>query len=94
MVPVRRRRTSHVISFLIVSYLACLPSYAQYSGGRGTPEDPYQIATAENLMAMETAFPGSKKHFILTEDIDLFGYEFTQAVIPWFSGTFDGTLSP
>ena len=50
MVPVRHRRTPHLIPILMTLGLACLPSYAQYSGGTGTPEDPYQIATANDLV--------------------------------------------
>ena len=36
---------------LIVPTLVC-SAYAQYSGGSGTAEDPYRIATAADLIAM------------------------------------------
>ena len=44
---------------------------AQYSGGSGTPDDPYQIATAADLIALGETPDDCDKHFILTADIDL-----------------------
>jgi len=44
---------------------------AQYSGGSGTAEDPYQIATAADLIALGETPEDYDKHFILTADIDL-----------------------
>ena len=44
---------------------------AQYSGGSGTAEDPYQIATAADLIALGETPDDYDKHFILTADIDL-----------------------
>ena len=44
---------------------------AKYSGGTGEPNDPYQIATAEDLMLMGDSPEDYNKHFILTDDIDL-----------------------
>jgi len=48
-----------------------LPAYAQYSGGTGEPNDPYQIATAADLIALGEDPNDYDKHFILTADIDL-----------------------
>ena len=103
MVPVRHRRIPRMIPFLIMCGLACLPSYAQYSSGTGTPEDPYQIATAQDLVDLGNDPNDYDKYFILTADIDLSGYTFKQAVVAsdtapniWgfqgtvFSGSFDG----
>jgi len=48
--------------------------YAQawgYSGGAGTPNDPYQIATAADLIRVGETPEDYDKHFILTSDIDL-----------------------
>lgn len=50
-----------------------------FAGGSGTQEDPYQIATADQLMALSAAvndgsangYPG--QYFVLTDDIDLSG---------------------
>ena len=43
----------------------------KYAGGNGTAEDPYQIATAEDLIALGNEPNDYDKHFILTADIDL-----------------------
>jgi hypothetical protein len=48
-----------------------LSAYAKYSGGTGDPNDPYQIATAEDLMLLGQSPEDYDKHFILTADIDL-----------------------
>jgi hypothetical protein len=44
---------------------------AKYSGGTGEPNDPYQIATAAELIALGETPADYDKHFILTADIDL-----------------------
>jgi len=56
-----------VILVLVVSVSA----YGQYSGGSGTAEDPYQIATAKDLILLGERPGDYDKHFILTADIDL-----------------------
>ena len=43
----------------------------KYGGGTGEPNDPYQIATAEDLMLLGETPEDYDKHFILTADIDL-----------------------
>jgi len=43
----------------------------KYGGGSGTPDDPYQIATAADLVALGETPEDYDKHFILTADIDL-----------------------
>jgi hypothetical protein len=48
-----------------------LPANAKYSGGTGEPNDPYQIATAADLIALGETPEDYDKHFILTADIDL-----------------------
>ncbi len=52
-----------------------------YSGGTGEPNDPYQIATAEDLIALGNEPNDYNDCFILTADIDLSGYVFDRAVI-------------
>ena len=47
------------------------PAGAKYNGGTGEPNDPYQIATAEDLMLLGESPDDYDKHFILTADIDL-----------------------
>ncbi len=51
--------------------LLALPVNAQYSGGTGEPNDPYQIATAADLIALGETPEDYDKHFVLTADIDL-----------------------
>ncbi len=75
-------------------------AYVKYGGGTGEPNDPYQIATAEDLMLLGDSPQDYGKHFILTADIDLDpnlpGRKvFDKAVIApnWnmpFVGVFDG----
>jgi len=55
-----------------ICLLAATPvAHAQYSGGSGTADDPYQIATAADLIALGETPDDYDKHFILTADIDL-----------------------
>ena len=61
--------TAIVLLFTIVS-----AAQAKYSGGTGDPNDPYQIATAEDLMLLGETPEDYDKHFILTADIDLWPY--------------------
>jgi hypothetical protein len=44
---------------------------AQYSGGTGEPNDPYQIATAADLLALGAEPNDYGRYFLLTADIDL-----------------------
>ncbi|MFC1793887.1 GLUG motif-containing protein [Planctomycetota bacterium] len=59
------------ITLLITIFSLSLPAYAQYSGGTGEPNDPYQIATAEDLMLLGDSPEDYDKHFIMIDDIDL-----------------------
>jgi hypothetical protein len=59
---------------------------ANFAGGIGEPNDPYQIATAEQLLSIGSDRNLLVKHFVLVADIDLDpnlpgGRVFTQAVI-------------
>ena len=77
-----------------------------FAGGSGTAEDPYQIATAEQLLAFSASVnDGSangypEQYFVLTSDIDLAGIEWQpighmDLEVPdnysvMFFGSFDG----
>ena len=97
---VRPPRTIHTIPILVLACLVSIPVQAQYSGGTGEPNDPYQIATAADLIALGEEPNDYDKHFILTADIDLdpnlpARKIFDRAVIApsWaapFTGVFDG----
>lgn len=81
------------ISFILIQTLP-----AQFAGGSGTENDPWQVATAAHLNNVRNYLGElhQDKHFIQTADIDL-------GVAPWnegrgwqpighrFSGTFQGT---
>jgi hypothetical protein len=58
-----------------------VPAQAQYSGGSGTADEPYQIATAEDLILLGETPNDYDKHFKLTADIDLSRYTYDRAVI-------------
>lgn len=59
------------VAVLLLTCLCVLPAGAKYSGGSGTAQDPYQIATAVDLIALGEAPEDYDKCFILTADIDL-----------------------
>ncbi len=69
-----------ILLALCMAFSLCVTVSAEalpYAGGSGTEEDPYQIATAEQLLALSAAvnngsaggYPGA--FFVLTADIDL-----------------------
>ena len=71
MMEVRKSGLLRTIPLLITILSLCFPAYAKYSGGNGEPNDPYQIATAEDLMLLGDSIEDYDKHFILVADIDL-----------------------
>lgn len=99
------RRSNGSRSAILAMALAvgCLSPGAlalQFAGGTGEPNDPYQIAAAEQLVSIGSDANLLSKHYVLVADIDLApnrpgGNVFTKAVIgdslefP-FSGQFDG----
>jgi hypothetical protein len=46
-------------------------SWQKYSGGTGEPNDPYRIATAEDLILLGETPEDYDKNFVMTDDIDL-----------------------
>jgi len=66
--------------FFIFS-LDAVAQFRKYGGGSGTADDPYQIATAADLILLGESPEDYDKHFILTDDIDLGGKVFDKAVI-------------
>ena len=67
----RDSRVLRIVPLLIVTCLCSFPVQAKYSGGTGEPNDPYQIATVEDLMLLGESTEDYDKHFIMTADIDL-----------------------
>jgi len=90
------------VLILILVSMASLAYGGPYSGGSGDANDPFQVATAQDLIALGETSEDYDKHFILTTDIDLSGYTFDRAVIApdagseWyfegarFTGVFNG----
>ncbi|MHC4565317.1 MAG: hypothetical protein ACYTE3_06110 [Planctomycetota bacterium] len=88
-------RVLRTIPLLIAFCFVSFPAQAEYGGGTGEANDPYQIATAEDLLLLGESPGDYDEHFILTGDIDpdpnLQGRQvFSQAAIQVFSGGFDG----
>ena len=86
--------------WLLCVLLAAWPAQAKYSGGSGTPTDPYLISTAEQMNAIGAEPNDWDKHFKLMADIDLsqlrdadfsiIGYYRAYNDKAPFSGVFDG----
>ena len=81
-------------------FLAATAFVQAFTGGSGTPENPYQISTREHLEAVNNNLTA---HYILTADIDLQGITYNEALIApngnkavsyycgtAFTGVFDG----
>jgi len=78
-------RNAALIGVLLV-HTCLFSSLMAYSGGSGTPDDPYQIATADDLIALGQTYEDYARCFVLTNDIDLNPYingraPFTEAII-------------
>lgn len=95
----KEQYTRLIISAVLVCSLVA--SASPYSGGNGSPQTPYQISTADDWVELTNRSEDWDKHFILTADIDLAGFELNP-VAPHtnpdvemfegtvFSGCFDG----
>jgi hypothetical protein len=80
---------------LLLLFVAVLQGQTRYSGGSGTPEDPYLIGTAQDMLALAAGPNDWSGHFRLTADIDMAEVPrdtvcmIGDAMIP-FRGSFDG----
>ncbi len=90
------KRKSDIPNVLVVVTLAvvCLHlAWAQYGGGTGEPNDPYQIWTAEQMNAIGADPNSRNKCFVLMADLDLSAYDGKDgrpafnAIGSWGSGT-------
>jgi hypothetical protein len=86
---VAHRRVSAIsgIVFSLFSFVSA------YSGGSGTAENPYQIATVSDWNNLMSTSPDWNKSFIMTADVNLQGVALTPVGIDWeeaFTGIFDG----
>ncbi len=84
-----------MLTLIILCLLSVDICVAKYSGGKGEPNDPYLIATAEDLNDIANHTEDFDKHFVLTNDIDLSTYSGSEFNIigsgfTLFTGVFDG----
>jgi len=84
----RRQSSRLAVSSLVLLVLCSLarPAGVRFAGGAGTHKNPYQIATAGQLVSIGSDPTLLDKHFLLLNDIDLDptlpgGQVFTRAVI-------------
>ena len=82
---------------VLVVVLSCASiCFGKYSGGTGEPNNPYQIATAEDLNDIGNHHEDFNKCFLVVADIDLADYtgtQFNRIGTDWnnaFTGVFDG----
>ncbi|MFK0573469.1 hypothetical protein [Endozoicomonas sp.] len=83
------------IFFIFILFCLVRFVFADFPGGSGTLDDPYQIKTPEQLSDMRNYLD---KHFVLTNDIDLKGYLENSGSSGWDSigerdSPFTGTLN-
>ncbi len=80
-----------VLMFIEVPGFSATARAVEFAGGMGEPNDPYQIATAEQLLSIDDDKELLKKHYILVNSIDLAGRPVYAPVISgFFRGSFDG----
>jgi hypothetical protein len=72
MAPVRNHPIVWPVLAIAVVLACCGSVWAvEFAGGTGEPNDPYQIATAEQLIAISSDRTLYDRHFVLVADIDL-----------------------
>ena len=69
-----KKLLSILLAVCLLLSVCCLAlaEESPFAGGTGTAEDPWQIATAEQLDLMHADLTA---HYVLIDDIDLSGYE-------------------
>lgn len=88
-------RSVFINLFLVPGFL--VSTAWPYSGGSGTPEDPYQITTAQDLVDLGESSDDYSKCFILTADIDMADRVFNQGhavIAPVKTQYVDGEPTP
>lgn len=64
-------RTIRAVLIVIILQSGLSAPAADFAGGTGEPNDPYQIATAEQLVSIGSDSDLLDKHYVLLNDIDL-----------------------
>ena len=80
---------------LLIVLLLSGAAVAKYSGGSGTAQDPYLIATPNDLNSIGLYAADWDKHFKMTADINMAGitgeqFNIIGSTSPYFRGVFDG----
>jgi hypothetical protein len=88
-------RINVIVLSAMVFLLISSPSQGKYSGGTGEPNDPYRIATPNDLNDIGNHVEDFNKYFVMVNDINLADYTGTQFSIigdsaTKFTGIFDG----
>jgi hypothetical protein len=84
----RHQSVCSIVAFILISW-SCAGAWAvEFAGGTGTADDPYQVATAEQLIGMGQDPSLYARCFVLVADIDLDpnlpgGQVFLQSPIAW-----------
>ena len=81
-----RASTSWLLRTAVLALLTPIVSGGEFAGGSGEPNDPYQIATAQQLISIGDDPNLLDRHFVLISDVHLYestpgGYLFRQAMI-------------
>ena len=92
-----KRKIIGFISVFLVCLVASQSPAAEFAGGTGEPDNPYQIATAQQLISIGDDPNLLDKHYVLVNDIDLDpnlpgGQVFTKAVIASYEWTQYGNI--
>jgi len=79
----------------LILILFCVSSFGKYSGGTGEPNNPYRIATPNDLNSIGLEPNDWDKHFLMTADINMTGivndqFNVIGSETKPFRGVFDG----
>jgi len=79
---------NRLTTFLLIIICMGTVQAQGYSGGSGTLTDPYHIATAQDLIDLGNTPDDHDKHFVLTNDLDMDGFQVKP--IGYYSNPFTG----
>ena len=89
-----RLRATAITTALLLLTLGTAAGAIDFAGGTGDPNNPYQIATAEQLISIGSDPNLQDRHFVLVADIDmdpnLLGDEMLTSGLVLSTGSLDG----
>ncbi len=98
-----KTKAAFILYIAVIITVVSGNAFGAYSGGTGEPNNPYQIVTKADLLALAADTNDYSKCFILTADVNMEGQVFTKAIIATdtssssdfqgtaFTGEFDGS---